>query len=165
MSRKLSLTVSLLLAAACSHEQKAAKPVTPATAAARPTALPTKVVAVAPAAPEKVATSNHDNAIYFDFDSSLLRDDARPVLQEVASAAKARDASLQIEGNCDEVGTVEYNLALGDQRAKAAKEYLVHLGVPDDRIGTISYGSERPRFAGHDEEARAKNRRDDLLLR
>ena len=72
---------------------------------------------------------------------------------------------LRIEGNCDDLGTTEYNLALADERARAAKSYLVHLGVPDSRIATISYGSERPKYPGHDDDARAKNRRDDLVVR
>jgi len=164
MSRPLSiLGAAALLAAACSHEQKiAAKPSTPAKVAQQ---APRPVKVAAAAAEQPAASPRRDDAIYFDFDSSLLRDDARPVLEKVADEAKAHNASLQIEGNCDEVGTIEYNLALGDHRAKAAKEYLVRLGIPGDRIGTISYGSERPRFEGHDEEARAKNRRDDLLFR
>jgi peptidoglycan-associated lipoprotein len=164
MSRPLSIVgAAALLAAACSHEQKiAAKPSTPAKVA-QPAAKPVKMATAEPEQPAPAGAKQ--DAIYFDFDSSLLRADARPVLEKVADEAKAHNASLQIEGNCDEVGTIEYNLALGDHRAKAAKDYLVRLGVPGDRIGTISYGSERPRFEGHDEEARAKNRRDDLLLR
>jgi peptidoglycan-associated lipoprotein len=124
----------------------------------------------APAAPESspavASTDPGGAAIFFDFDSALLRDEARPVLQHVASALRGKDKEdLKVEGNCDELGTVEYNLALGDHRARAAKEYLVHLGVPPNRIRTVSYGSQRPRFTGHNDDARAKNRRDDLVLR
>jgi peptidoglycan-associated lipoprotein len=87
------------------------------------------------------------------------------VLQAVAETVRKTDHALRIEGNCDELGTVEYNLALGDQRARAAKEYLVHLGVSAGRIATVSFGSQKPRFDGHDDAARAKNRRDDLVVR
>jgi peptidoglycan-associated lipoprotein len=104
------------------------------------------------------------DAIFFDFDSALVRDDARTVLQKIADQLRQHQAGLRIEGNCDEVGTVEYNLALGEQRARAAKEYLVHLGVPSQAIATISYGAQRPKDPGHDETSHAQNRRDDLLV-
>src|SRR2546422_301333 len=71
--------------------------------------------------------------------------------------------SIRIEGNCDERGSREYNLALGQRRADAAKKYLTDLGLAADRITTISYGKERPRAPGHDEEAWKENRRDDLV--
>jgi peptidoglycan-associated lipoprotein len=106
-----------------------------------------------------------DDAIYFDFDSSLVRADARPVLQRVGDEMQGKSAALKIEGNCDEVGTVEYNIALGEARARSAKEYLVHLGVPSNRIAIASYGSQRPKDPGHDEAAHAKNRRDDFVIR
>jgi outer membrane protein OmpA-like peptidoglycan-associated protein len=149
---------------ACSHQQKIARSVVPA-----PPRLAEAHSLSAPVAPEpapQMATKDKERAIFFDFDSALLRDDARPVLQKVASDVRGKDKeALEVDGNCDELGTVEYNLALGDHRARAAKEYLVHLGVPSDRIKTVSYGSQRPKFAGHDDDARAKNRRDDLVLR
>jgi peptidoglycan-associated lipoprotein len=68
------------------------------------------------------------------------------------------------KGNCDELGTVEYNLALGEQRARSAEEYLDHLGVAPGRVHTLSYGSQRPKYPGHDDASRAKNRRDDLRV-
>jgi peptidoglycan-associated lipoprotein len=153
--------------AGCSHEQQADK------SAARPAAPPRTVVIAGPpkpAPPPTVVTDTPkqkegDDAIFFDFDSALVRDDARPVLQKVADRLHRRPASLRIEGNCDEVGTVEYNLALGEQRARAAKEYLVHLGVPSEKIATVSYGAQRPKDPGHDDTSHAQNRRDDLLIR
>jgi|SRR5580658_1372536 peptidoglycan-associated lipoprotein len=86
---------------------------------------------------------------YFDYDKSDVRDDARAALTKDADALKAifssfPDASITIEGHCDERGSAEYNLALGDRRAAAAKEFLVQLGVPGDKLKTISYGKERP---------------------
>jgi peptidoglycan-associated lipoprotein len=101
--------------------------------------------------------------IYFDFDSYLLRNDAQPELQKVAQEAK-QAKSLRIEGNCDERGTTEYNLALGDARARVAATYLQRLGVRKHKISTISYGSERPKVPGHNESAWSQNRRDDFKL-
>jgi peptidoglycan-associated lipoprotein len=107
-----------------------------------------------------------DNAVYFDYNSYLLPGNARPLLQRVASRLKKeRKTELRIEGNCDERGTEEYNLALGDHRARAAKKYLRDLGVPSSRLKTVSYGKDHPKDTGHDEGAWAKNRRDDLVLK
>ena len=71
---------------------------------------------------------------------------------------------IQIEGHCDERGTVEYNLALGERRANSAKRYLTSLGIPENRISTISYGKERPLDPGHNEEAWTKNRRAHFVI-
>jgi peptidoglycan-associated lipoprotein len=156
----------LLGAYGCSHEQKAppARPSPPPMAA--------RVVPPSPPAPPPEAASEtpqtqsrDEPAIYFDFDSYLLRSDAHSELQKVASTLKAKNAALEIEGNCDELGTTEYNLALGEERAKAAKTYLEHLGVSNANVRTVSFGSERPKYPGHDDDARAKNRRDDLIVR
>jgi outer membrane protein OmpA-like peptidoglycan-associated protein len=102
---------------------------------------------------------------FFDFDSSLIKDDAHHLLQTVAETVRKQNASLEIDGNCDELGTVEYNLALGEARVRAAKDYLVHLGVSSRKIETVSYGSQRPKYPGHDDDAHARNRRDDLVIR
>jgi peptidoglycan-associated lipoprotein len=166
MSRiAISILVAGAVAAGCAHEED--KKVATAANTLPAETAPPKARAAVPSAPVPVAAAPRkgDDAIYFDFDSSLVRDDARPVLQEVGGELKVRQQSLRVEGNCDEVGTVEYNLALGEARARAAKEYLVHLGVPAGRIAIASYGSQRPKYAGHDEEARARNRRDDLVIR
>jgi len=98
--------------------------------------------------------------IFFDFDQSSLRADARRVLDANAEVLKASPGGVvTLEGHCDERGTVEYNLALGERRAREAKNYLVNLGVPDSQLRTISYGEERPFNPGHDEAAWAQNRR------
>ncbi len=158
-----ALLLTVIVFGACSHQQKVATVVAPPPAVAMPAVKPS---APRPASPiAEIGKTKEDSAIYFDFDSSLLRNDARPVLQKVGSEAKTRAEVLRIEGNCDEDGTIEYNLALGEQRARAAKEYLVHLGVPADRIAIASFGSQRPKYGGHDSEAHAKNRRDDLMVR
>lgn len=100
------------------------------------------------------------NDIYFDFDKYDIRPDARPVLQEVAAwLLKNTDARLSIEGHCDERGTNEYNLALGDRRARAARDALIALGVAPKRIETISFGEEKPQCTEQTEECWAKNRR------
>jgi len=98
--------------------------------------------------------------VYFDFDESSLRDDARSTLA-TDSRWLQRYPSIQIlvEGHCDERGTEAYNLALGDRRANAVRDYLVAQGVAAERLRTLSYGKERPQVAGHDEAAWAQNRR------
>jgi peptidoglycan-associated lipoprotein len=98
--------------------------------------------------------------IHFDFDKYNIRPGDAEILNENAVLLKKYSkVKIQIEGHCDERGTVEYNLALGERRANATKNYLVSLGVSADRISTISYGKERPLDPGHNEEAWAKNRR------
>lgn len=104
--------------------------------------------------------------IYFDFDRSVIRDDAKPGLEAVAAALKAdMAAKLVLEGHCDERGTTEYNLALGERRAAAAKRYLNNLGVAANRLSTLSYGEERPADPGHDGAAWAKNRRVEFVVK
>lgn len=104
----------------------------------------------------------HD--VHFDFDKSDIRDDAKPVLEENAAFLKKYPTiKIVVEGHCDERGSVEYNLALGERRAKAAKNYLATLGVDASRMTTVSYGKELPLDPGHSEEAWAKNRRAHFL--
>lgn len=172
MLRK-SLVVSgvatLALVVACSHEQKKdEKTAAPARLAATdaPKKAPQPRAATAPeAAPAPVASRSGDDAIFFEFDSSLVREDDRPILQDLAKRVKSTPGSrIRIEGNCDERGTTEYNLALGQQRAEAARKYLQSLGVSASQIATTSWGSERPLATGHDESSWARNRRDDLKV-
>jgi peptidoglycan-associated lipoprotein len=102
---------------------------------------------------------------FFDFDSSDLRADAREALSASADALKANTAvRITVEGHCDERGTREYNVSLGERRAAAAKEYLVSLGIAEDRITVISYGKEKPFNPGHDESAWQENRRAHLVV-
>jgi peptidoglycan-associated lipoprotein len=103
--------------------------------------------------------------IHFAFDSAVIRSSEQANLQSVAQALAAdSNTKLLIEGNCDERGTEEYNRALGERRALAAREALAKLGVDPMRIRTISYGKDKPVDPGHDEAAWAKNRRDDFVL-
>ncbi len=103
--------------------------------------------------------------IHFDYDQDVLRPGDRKILDAHAGwLMKNPDATVMIEGNCDERGTEEYNLALGQRRADAAKKYLIELGVDAKRMSTISYGEDRPVDPGHDEEAWARNRNDHFVL-
>lgn len=103
--------------------------------------------------------------INFAFDKSAIRETDKPKLQAVADFLKANpQAKVQLEGHCDERGTIEYNLALGERRAHAAKSYLTGLGVAEDRLSTISYGKERPKIQGKDEESWLINRRCEFKL-
>jgi peptidoglycan-associated lipoprotein len=168
-SRNLGWLLGLALAVGCSHEQTKPPRVAADSDEAKPTPAAPKRAAepeALPPEPPPAVTDEGQDAIYFDFDSSTLREDARDVLAKVATDLKEKDTNskIAIEGNCDALGTVEYNLALGQHRAEAAKSYLVQMGVPKKRIRTASYGSQRPKYPGHDEDAYAKNRRDDLVL-
>ena len=103
--------------------------------------------------------------IYFDFDKYEVRPQDIGILKENAALImKNPGLKIQIEGHCDERGTAEYNLALGERRANSAKKYLVSLGIPADRLSTISYGKEMPLDPGHTEEAWAKNRRGHFII-
>ena len=103
--------------------------------------------------------------IYFDFDSFALSEKSRSILTTNADYLKKHaEASFRIEGNCDERGSAEYNIALGEKRAKAAMQYLTTMGVSEKRLTTISYGKENPADPGHDDEALSKNRRDDFSV-
>jgi peptidoglycan-associated lipoprotein len=105
------------------------------------------------------ATAGLDT-VYFHFDSSELTPEAQATLRDNASWLKENSTSdVVVAGHCDERGTIEYNIALGERRANAVREYLTSLGVPRDRVRIISYGEERPAEAGHSETAWSKNRR------
>jgi peptidoglycan-associated lipoprotein len=98
--------------------------------------------------------------IHFELDSAALSDEARSTLEKHALWLQGqRGARVTVEGHCDERGTVEYNLALGEQRARAARDYLVSLGVGQDRLRVVSFGKERPLATGGDESSYAQNRR------
>ncbi|HZQ01320.1 MAG TPA: peptidoglycan-associated lipoprotein Pal [Reyranella sp.] len=102
---------------------------------------------------------NVGDRVYFDFDQSTVRPDGRPTLDKQAAwLKKYGNYQITIEGKCDERGTREYNLALGERRANAVRQYLIAQGLPAARIKTISYGKERPEVVGSDEGAWARNR-------
>jgi peptidoglycan-associated lipoprotein len=102
--------------------------------------------------------------VYFDFDQSNIRADQKGRVENNAAYLKDNpQGRVVIEGNCDERGTNEYNMALGERRAISTKKYIVNLGVSADRVNTISYGEERPLNYGHDELAWSQNRRADFV--
>jgi peptidoglycan-associated lipoprotein len=111
---------------------------------------------VEPAAEDKVVLK----PIYFEYNKSNIRPEYQPVLEGISKwMGKKSAVQLLVEGHCDERGTDEYNLALGERRALAVRRYLVALGVSADRVHTISYGEEKPAVSGSDEAAWSKNRR------
>jgi peptidoglycan-associated lipoprotein len=102
--------------------------------------------------------------VYFAFDNSNIGSQQFPKLEKAAQYLKSNTkAGLIIEGNCDERGSAEYNIGLGERRALSSRQYLVNLGIPESRLQTISYGVERPADPGHNEAAWMKNRRDELV--
>jgi peptidoglycan-associated lipoprotein len=121
-----------------------------------------------PPPPPKVSDEEQFNAAikdaFFDFDKSDVRPDAQQALTADADFLKAHpDIKFTIEGHCDERGSEEYNLGLGDRRANSAKSFLTNLGVSADRITTISYGKDRPVCTEHNEECWQRNRRAHLV--
>jgi peptidoglycan-associated lipoprotein len=106
------------------------------------------------------------NTIYFDYDKAVIRLDQRANLQADAEAIKSQSGFgvITLQGNCDERGSEEYNLALGERRAASVKRYLVDLGVPSSRLKTVSFGESKPAVAGHDESAWKWNRRVDFAV-
>lgn len=180
-----ALGMAALVAGGCankevvkSEEQPAAtaKPEAPKTEPVRPAAPATPALPETTPVPEppKVEESQASKAevpaavletVFFDFDRSDLRKDSREVLNKNAELIlKSGDAKVRIEGHCDERGSAEYNLALGERRAKSVQQYLITLGVAADRLSVISYGKEKPTVEGHDEAAWAKNRRAEFFI-
>jgi peptidoglycan-associated lipoprotein len=154
----LPLFLALVFSACCCPKKKAAREM-PTTEVA-----PVTEVQETPPPPEPVAKATLE-PIYFDFDKSNLKNDTTATLDKNAEwLSKNSTAKIRIEGNCDERGTIEYNVALGERRANSAKQYLIKLGVGADRLSTISYGKEKPLDPGHNEAAWTKNRRDDFRV-
>ena len=144
--------------------EKAATPVKHATVVG--TALTDSTKPSSPAqAPVAQQAQKALDRVYFDFDSADLSTLSRDTLAKNAAYLKANaSVKIQVAGNCDERGSDEYNLALGEKRAKAAAQYLVTMGIPATRLATISYGKEKPADPGHNEAAWAKNRRDEFVI-
>ena len=114
----------------------------------------------------KTDTTASLKRIHFDFDKYNIRSDAVPTMQDNASWLKANTSTnIIVEGHCDEQGTNEYNMALGERRANSSKDYLVNLGVGTSRISTVSFGEERPLDPGHNESAWSQNRRAEFVTR
>jgi peptidoglycan-associated lipoprotein len=161
-----AMALVALFAAGCAKKAAEAPPVPPP---APPVVQP--VTPSTPSAPEtpvpvpSVTASDFTDA-FFDLDSYALREDAKVALDLAAKLLRDKsDLNVTLEGHCDERGTVEYNQALGEKRANAARDYLVNAGVSAARIQVLSYGKERPFAEGHDESAWAQNRRAHFVLR
>jgi peptidoglycan-associated lipoprotein len=145
-------------------EAPVVRPAPPAEApVAPPTPPPAPAPAPAPAAAVPAPSPLKD--AFFNYDKSSIRDDQKAALNDNVGWLKVNTgAKVLVEGHCDERGTAEYNLALGERRAKAVKDYFVAAGIPADRVSTISYGKERPFVLGHDESAWKWNRRAHFVL-
>lgn len=151
--RSLTLLAAVLLVAACAEDQ------TGKGAATGTGGAQTTQSAVTPGSAQDFQTNVGDR-VFFDFDKSDVKPEGRAVLQRQADwLKKYPNVTVTVEGHCDERGTREYNLALGERRAAAVKKMLVALGVPANRVSTISYGKERPAVVGSNEAAWAQNRR------
>jgi peptidoglycan-associated lipoprotein len=130
---------------------------------AAPADRPAGPAAAGPAAAAPAASPLKD--VFFDYDKAAVKDDQKAALNDDIAWLKGNaKAKVLLEGHCDERGTAEYNLGLGERRAKAVKDYLIAAGIPADRISTISYGKERPFVLGHDESAWKWNRRAHFVL-
>ena len=167
----LYLATAVLAAACASKETKTEAPI-----ADRSTAVPpsqsappseTRPSQQAPVAGNPLKDPNNilsKRSVYFDFDSNAVKDEYRGLITAHSRymTGDKRDSRIRIEGNCDERGSREYNLALGQRRAEAVKKVMTVLGVQDGRIETTSYGEEKPVAMGHDESSWAQNRRADI---
>ena len=179
-----TLGLVVMIAAGCGKKQPpVARPIPPpppanATASSRPPAPPEPVSEPTLVPPEPVPAGDITSAslddlnrnsplkpIFFELDSDEIGAPAQSVLDENAATLKKYATwAVTIEGHCDERGTAEYNLALGERRALAARAYLLSAGVPADRLRTVSYGKEFPFDPGHDESAFSKNRRAHFVI-
>ncbi len=173
----LALTASLIFAlTSCTckpdsiEEEKVTQPETMSTPSAissqseiaKPSAGSDEVVMIGN---RIVDIGNKVYPIYFEFDKSELRENSRETLSELAQWMKNNPSvDIRIDGHCDERGSNEYNLALGENRAASAKKYLVYLGISPDRLETLSYGEEKPSCAESTESCWRENRRDDFIL-
>jgi peptidoglycan-associated lipoprotein len=167
--RHVALCSVALVAVACSKKKapdatldaKAAQAAAAATPAA-PAPVATPAAAPTPSAPALDTADFASETIYFDFDSFTVKASEADKLRKIAAVLKANTGApikLQVEGHCDERGSNEYNLALGEKRARAIQDVLASQGVPAGNLTTISYGEERPAVEGQDEAAHSKNRR------
>ena len=173
----LSLVIMSLAGCASNEVKDQAKPVVeerkPVVASPPPSQRP----AVKPAVPAKVVATPIDpfsdpknplskRSVYFDLDQYVIKDEFKPLVQAHAKYLVGhRTASVVIEGNCDDRGSREYNLALGHRRADAVRRAIMLLGVSDQQIEAVSFGKEKPVCEQRDEDCRSRNRRDDLKYR
>lgn len=151
--KKLAIVLFTVMIAACGTTQtKTTTPPPPKETA--PASAPAATEPTTPPAAE-------DNSVYFDFNESVVKPEYRDTVAKEADALK-KGGSVTLEGNCDERGSAEYNLALGHRRANAVKKLMVAAGVPAKHIKTVSFGKEKPRADCHDESCWKQNRRVDF---
>ena len=168
----LYLVVAALAAACASKEARQEAPVDNRSTALPPTTASNQGSTTTRTQPAQGMVRNEltdpasplsKRSVYFDYDSNAVKDEYRDlVTRHSRYMSDKRDSRIRIEGNCDERGSREYNLALGQRRAEAVKKVMTVLGVSDGRIETTSYGEEKPAAMGHDEASWAQNRRADI---
>ena len=168
----LYLAVAVIAAACASKETRQEPPVAdrstpvPSTTAGGTTSTTTPANPNAGLVRNELTDPNSPLAkrsIYFDYDSNSVKDEYRGLIQAHSRyLTDKRDAHIRIEGNCDERGSREYNLALGQRRAESVKKIMTVLGVPANHVETVSYGEEKPMAQGHDEQSWSQNRRADI---
>ncbi|MEO6462979.1 MAG: peptidoglycan-associated lipoprotein Pal [Candidatus Eisenbacteria bacterium] len=160
---------AVLIFAGCSKNKEVAEaaPPPPSTSSDAPAPTPAPPPGDEPAATASESTvQDRLKDIYYDYDSANLSAEAQSTLDSDGKVLMDNPTvNVSIEGHCDERGTVEYNLSLGDRRAQAARDYLVRYGVPTSRLSTVSYGEERPFSTGQDEASFGQNRRAHLAVR
>jgi peptidoglycan-associated lipoprotein len=179
----LAVLITLTISACAKKQPPIARPMPPPASTAgtggtapppppqpvsEPVLVPPEPVAEDSIAGRSLDDLNRDSPLkplFFELDSSDVSAEGQRVLQENAAIMKKYPAwQITVEGHCDERGTAEYNLALGERRALAAKNYLVSLGIPADKVKTVSYGKEFPFDPGHDDSAWANNRRAHFVI-
>ncbi len=158
----LFLMAALGVIAGCASPPPKSEPVAAEQTKPAPPPEPALAPAAAPApAPNPLLAKR---SIYYDFDSSVLKDEFKQIVEAHAeNLAQNPSQKVTIQGNCDERGSREYNLALGQRRADSVKKMLLLLGVKDNQVDTVSFGKEKPRAPGHNEEAWQENRRSDIV--
>lgn len=162
----LTIFAATLLLAACETPSEESGDTTAATTATTSTTTaPTTTISGPTPGSQEDLVVNVGDRIFFDYDKSDLSPEARATVEALAVWMSSYPATtIGIEGHCDERGTREYNLALGERRASSVHDYLVALGVAPNRLSTISYGKERPAVLGSNEESWAQNRRDVFVV-
>jgi len=174
--RKLSslafIVTTAAILSACSTPVKLAEPAPvvekpveqPAPVADTRTVAPVETKSIDPLDDPKGVLANR--SVYFDFDSYVVRADGKPVVENhSAYLTKNKQRNILIQGNTDERGGAEYNLALGQKRAEAVRKAMTTLGVPESQIEAVSLGKEKPKAEGHNEEAWSQNRRSDIVYK
>jgi len=162
---KFACLSAALILGACTHKQEAVNTAPPPAPPPAPAPAPAPVTSrVIPGSAEDFRV-NVGDTVHFAFDQYNVEDNDKSILsRQAAWLSKYPSVRVTIEGHCDERGTAEYNLALGERRAAAVKNYMVSLGIAPDRLRTVSYGKEFPFDQGHSEDSWSKNRRAHFVI-